>query len=413
MTIGQEHGLIFCNSGMLGGFTHGFPIHLLGLIHHLEGGFDLFLGLVEVLLLKSLKRRAEFGPGSGMRDHAEILRNSAAQIHVVDTVCEGAFILFDRFREFSLLLGINAPIEELDRIDGFVFAASVFRNRSPAFRGTRIRRRRDRRILRKRLSFVLRSLRLNRKHGERAEKHRRCRAAGTNRPIGKSEPDQHQHKGDGQRIAEPVDRLCGLDAFIVLRRKGADALFQGAESRIARSRTHIDAAGPFCQRAERGLVERTVHNVSLSIFEGFQSAASIRNLNDGGLGGIADSGDEERNFAGDDFIDGFSAVTFQFISIGNEHDGAMLGFRRFECLKRRFQRGLNIGSAHWNGCGGKLVHGLKKTGFIGGQGTLQKSASGKGNESEAVPGILLHQLPDQPFGMRKTRRLNIFCQHGS
>ena len=54
-TIGKKNGLIFCDSGMIFCFAHGFPVHFFCLFHYFQGRIDLFLSLIQILLLKSLE----------------------------------------------------------------------------------------------------------------------------------------------------------------------------------------------------------------------------------------------------------------------------------------------------------------------------------------------------------------------
>ena len=348
-----------------------------------------------------------------MRNHAEILRDLAANFDIIDSIGESIFILFHRLGKFSLFLRIDAAIEQFDRIIGHRLGVLFSARRlclSPC--GLRNRKLCGKRTIRLGRSVGRSALRTNRQSGNHAEKNCCRGGAVADRTLRESKPDQHQQKGDSKRIAETIDWFCCFNALIILRSKSANPFFERVQARISGGRTDIDSAGPFCQRTERGLVQRTVHNIPLIIFQRFESAVSIGDLNDGRLGGIADSGDEERDLPGDDFIDGFSAVALQFVAIGNEHHRAMLRFRRFECLQSRFQGRLNVGASDRNGAGGKLIDRLKETGFIGSQRTFQKGASGEGNQSETIAWIAFHQLPDQPFRMGKTGGLNIFCQHG-
>ena len=53
-----------------------------------------------------------------MRNHAEILRDLAANFDIIDSIGESIFILFHRLGKFSLFLRIDAAIEQFDRIIG-------------------------------------------------------------------------------------------------------------------------------------------------------------------------------------------------------------------------------------------------------------------------------------------------------
>ena len=240
--ISQKNGLVFRNAGMVFGFTHGFPVHLLRLVHHFQRSIDLFPSLVKILLLKCLKRSAEFGAGSGMRNHAEILRDLAADFRVVDTVGESAFILFDRLGQLSLRLGIDSAIKEFDRIIG-----PGFRRGLPGglillrINGCRCLNGRRIRTIHRILPVFRNSLRMSRQSGEE-ENHRGCRrCAVADSPLGKSKPDQHQQECDSKRISETVNRFCGFNALIILRSESANTFFQSVQARIPGSRADIDS----------------------------------------------------------------------------------------------------------------------------------------------------------------------------
>ena len=307
-----------------------------------------------------------------MRNHTEILRGASADFRLADTGPESGFIGFGRRLQIVFLMRFHALVER------FLGCGHRF-------------------------------------FGSGDGKAEREQHARREFPVRGSLPDheteQKQHERCGKRIAEAVDRFCGFYGLVLMRRECADAFFERANSGISGGGTDVDSARAFREFAELFFVQRTVHDISVRIGQGFDSAASVRDLDDGGLGRIADSGDEQRNLARDNFVDGFSAVAFEFIAVGDEDDGAVAGLRRLERLERRGERLLDIGSPERNGIGREFVEREFKTGAVGCQRTLQEAFPRKSDEPEPVVRVELDEFLHQPFRVSETRGLNILCEH--
>ena len=377
-------------------FTHGVAIHRFGGVQGFQRGIDLFCRLIEILSLHGLQSLFQFRAGPGMRDHAEILRGSSPDFLFAGSGPESLFVCPGSRGKIPFFMGLDAAVERLFRRDG------RFRNggRSSLLSLQRLFRSRG----------LRRALSAERKPGT-AQDDQESGDSATDGTLGNSKPDQQKQSGNGERITEAVDRFCCFHTFILLRCEGADAFFESLKSRIPGGRADIDSAGAPGERSELFFIQGTVDDISSGIGQRFHPALSIGHLDDGGLGRIADSRDEKRDFAGDDFIDSLSAVSFEFISIGDQHHGAVLGFRCAEGAESGREGLLNIGSSDGDRIDGKLIERLEEAGFVGSQRALEESFSGEGDQSESVAGVQLHQLLHEPLCVEQTRGLDILCQH--
>ena len=377
---------------MRNGFAQRIPVHPLRRIQRFQGGFHLFLSFVKILSLNSFYRFAKLRPRFRVGYHAQILSCFAADLRLIDTIAQRLFISADGLLQLTFFMRFYAPVERIRCRHAFRCGGS-----------------RPFRLLRSRQS--LRLLRIQRHAGNSKQKQSNRSGSPADRPFGKDKPDQQKHKRHCKRIAETVDRLGRFDGFIFLRSKSADPLFQSRDPRIARRRTDIDTARASRKFAKLLFVQRTVHDRSGRISKRLHSASAVRDLDNGGLGGIPDPRNKQRDPARNDLIDRLSAVAFELIAIGHQHDGAVLSLRRLERLKRGGQSLLNIGSSDRNGVGIQLIKHLNETGFVRCQRTFEKTFPRERDQPEPVARIQFHQFFHQPFCMSQPRRLNIFCKH--
>ena len=378
------------------GFAHGVAIHGFGGVEGFQRGIDLFCRLIEILSLQGLQSLFQFRAGPGMSDHAEILCGSSPDFLFAGSGPEGLLVCAGSRGEISFFLSLHAAVERLFRRDGRFGGGgrNGLRSLQRLFRSRGLRR----------------ALSGERKPGT-AQNDQKSRNSAPDGTLGNSEPDQQKQSGNGERITEAVDRFCCFHTFILLGSESADAFFQGLKPRIPGGRADIDSAGAPGERSELFFIQGTVDDISSGIGQCFHPALSIGHLDDGGLGRIADSRDEKRDFAGDDFIDSLSAVSFEFISIGDQHHGAVLGFRCAEGAESGREGLLNIGSSDGDRIDGKFIERLKETGFVGCQRALEESFSGESDQSEAVAGVQIHQLLHEPLCVEQARGLNILCEH--
>ena len=134
-------------------------------------------------------------------------------------------------------------------------------------------------------------------------------------------------------------------------------------------------------------------------------------MNQGRLCGIADTGNEQRNFEFDNLTDRFAGIPVKFIAVRNQENGAVGSFRGTEAVNRRGKSLFDIGAAYGNRICAEIVKRSQKTGLVNGQRTFKKSLSGKSDEPETVAGVHLYKFTDKPFRMFQARRAHILRKH--
>ena len=94
-----------------------------------------------------------------------------------------------------------------------------------------------------------------------------------------------------------------------------------------------------------------------------------------------------------DPVQSFGAFPGQLITVGDQNDSPMRGFRGPESADRFRQCLLDIGAAHGDRIDRKFIHTLQKTGLVDGQRTFQKRFAGKRDQAEPANAIRPNRSP--------------------
>ena len=381
-------------------FTQSFFINILSHGNLFQSLIHLFKSSIQLLSGKSLLRLVENRTCLLMIDHAEILVGSGADFLIFRRSPDCLFIELQCFlRILFFFLRFQTVIV---KINGSRIPVHSFFLRHGSLLLWRF--------------LTVRELGILRGKGggsgkEQSEKKHGLRRGSVHSLFRKTEPDAKQEKRSGKRINRTLNRTGLFPAVDFLFRKFLNACFQLFQPRIGRRGTHINTAGFLSKGAETALIQRAFHDIALRVLECTKPALFVGNLNQGRLCGIADTGNEQRNFEFDNLTDRFAGIPVKFIAVRNQENGAVGSFRGTEAVNRRGKSLFDIGAAYGNRICAEIVKRSQKTGLVNGQRTFKKSLSGKSDEPETVAGVHLYKFTDKPFRMFQARRAHILRKH--
>ena len=219
--------------------------------------------------------------------------------------------------------------------------------------------------------------------------------------------DQQKNSCRYQRQRELLNRNRAFSPLMFRLIEPFDPVLDRGQAGVGDGAPDINSAGFRGQPPQIDFVEPGGHQFSVAV--PLERAVLLRHRRPDFR--IPEADDEDGNLLFLQFIDNAAAVAGEFVAVGHQHDRPVSRRRRLECGHRGVERQLQIGSPERHCVGGKFIDVLVERQLVRGERAGQVGVSGKCDQTEPVPGIGLHQLPEQKFCMVQPRRSDVGRPH--